>query len=369
MRLCSVTPSRPSTTRFARCATTSSPARLRRTPSAGKRKASCRQIWLDAGKHGLLGFDVPEEYGGAGISDFRYNAILAEEIANTGTVGVGFTLQNDVVAPYLVKLTNDEQKARWLPGFASGEIITAIAMTEPGAGSDLQGVATTARRDGDHYVVNGSKTFITNGILSDLVVVVVKTDPSAGHKGMSLLAVERGMAGFERGRNLDKAGMKSQDTAELFFNDVRVPATNLIGEEGRGFYHLMMSLPQERLSIGVPRCRCRAGARADDGVLPGTQGIRYVDRQLPEHPLRARRDADRARVARAYIDQCILALNDGKLTDEAAGAKYWTTDLQGKVVDQCVQLHGGYGFMSEYEVSRLGATHGSSASTAVPTRS
>jgi alkylation response protein AidB-like acyl-CoA dehydrogenase len=314
-----------------------------------------RQIWLEAGKHGLLGFDVPEEFGGAGISDFRYNAILAEEIANTGTVGVGFTLQNDVVAPYLIKLTNDEQKARWLPGFASGEIITAIAMTEPGAGSDLQGVATTARREGDHYIVNGSKTFITNGILSDLVIVVAKTDPSAGHKGMSLLVVERGMAGFERGRNLDKAGMKSQDTAELFFNDVRVPASNLIGEEGRGFYHLMMSLPQERLSIavaavaGAERALALTTAYCKDrkafgNTIGSFQNTRFALAEMQTE----------LRVARTYVDQCILALNDGKLSaDEAAGAKYWTTDLQGKVVDQCVQLHGGYGFMTEYEVSRL----------------
>jgi alkylation response protein AidB-like acyl-CoA dehydrogenase len=314
-----------------------------------------RQIWLEAGKHGLLGFDVPEEYGGPGISDFRYNAIVAEEIANTGTVGVGFTLQNDVVAPYLIKLTNDEQKARWLPGFASGEIITAIAMTEPGAGSDLRGVATTARRDGDHYVLNGSKTFITNGILSDLVIVVAKTDPSAGHKGMSLLVVERGMAGFERGRNLDKAGMKSQDTAELFFNDVRVPAANLIGEEGRGFYHLMMSLPQERLSIAVAavagaeraleltKAYCRE-RKAFGTSIGSFQNTRFALAEMQTE----------LRVARTYIDQCILALNDGKLTpDEASGAKYWATDLQGKVVDQCVQLHGGYGFMTEYEVSRL----------------
>ena len=283
-----------------------------------------RQIWLEAGKHGLLGFDVPEEYGGAGISDFRYNAILAEEIANTGTVGVGFTLQNDVVAPYLIKLTNDEQKARWLPGFASGEIITAIAMTEPGAGSDLQGVATTARRDGDHYVVNGSKTFITNGILSDLVIVVAKTDPSAGHKGMSLLAVERGMPGFERGRNLDKAGMKSQDTAELFFNDVRVPAANLIGEEGRGFYHLMMSLPQERLSIavaavaGAERALALTIAYCKDRKAFGTpigsfQNTRFVARRdadratgraqlhRPVHPRAQRRQAHRGRGIRRQV--------------------------------------------------------------------
>ncbi|MFP5220355.1 MAG: acyl-CoA dehydrogenase family protein, partial [Actinomycetes bacterium] len=210
-----------------------------------------RSVWVEAGKQGLLGTDVPEQYGGGGVRDFRYNCVVTEELTRAGASGVGFTLHNDVVAPYLLDLTTDEQKARWLPGFTSGETITAIAMSEPGAGSDLQGLKTTARRVGDDWVLNGSKTFITNGILSDLVIVVARTDPEKGAHGFSLLVVERGMKGFERGRNLEKVGMKAQDTAELFFDDVRVPAANLLGREGGGFVHLMEKLPQERLSIAV----------------------------------------------------------------------------------------------------------------------
>jgi len=215
-----------------------------------------REVWLAAGKAGLLGTDVPEEFGGGGVDDFRYNAIIDEELVRAGASGIGFPLQNDVVAPYLLRLANDEQKRRWLPGFCSGEIITAIAMTEPGTGSDLQGIQTTAVRDGSDYIVNGSKTFITNGILSDLVIVVAKTDPDAGSKGFSLIVVERDMPGFERGRRLKKVGMKAQDTAELFFSDVRVPAANVLGEVGQGFIYLMQNLPQERLSIAVG---CTAG--------------------------------------------------------------------------------------------------------------
>jgi alkylation response protein AidB-like acyl-CoA dehydrogenase len=314
-------------------------------------------IWPKAGAAGLLGYEVPEEYGGAGIRDFRYNAILAEEIAATGSVGMGFTLHNDIVAPYLMTLATDEQKARWLPGFVTGEIVTAIAMTEPSTGSDLQAVRTTAVPDpnGDGWIVNGSKTFITNGILSDLVVTAVKTDPAAGGRGMSLLAIERGMPGFERGRNLAKAGQHSQDTAELFFTDVKVPRANLLGEEGHGFGYLMQNLPQERLSIAV------AAVAGMERALDLT--LAYVkERTAFGHPIgtfQASRFTvaemlTKTRAARTYIDQCILALNAGELTaDEAAGAKYWTTDLLGEITDEAVQLHGGYGFMDEYEISRL----------------
>src|SRR5689334_10768896 len=210
-----------------------------------------REVWLEAGKQGLLGTDVPEQYGGGGVKDFRYNSVISEEVVRVGGSGVGFMLHNDVVAPYLLKLATDEQKDRWLPGFCSGELITAIAMTEPGTGSDLQGIATSARRDGDDWVLSGSKTFITNGINSDLVIVVAQTDASAGARGFSLFVVERGMKGFERGRNLDKVGMKAQDASEVFFDDVRVPGTNLLGTEGAGFLHLMDCLPQERLSVAV----------------------------------------------------------------------------------------------------------------------
>jgi alkylation response protein AidB-like acyl-CoA dehydrogenase len=316
-----------------------------------------RFIWKQAGAAGLLGFEVPEEFGGAGVRDFRYNAILGEEIVATGSVGVGFTLHNDICAPYLLSLCNDEQKARWLPGFVSGEIITAIAMTEPSTGSDLQGIRTTARPadDGDGWVLNGSKTFITNGIHSDLVIVAAKTDPEAGHRGMSLLAVERGMPGFERGRNLAKAGQHAQDTAELFFSDVRVPRANLLGQEGSGFRYLMENLPQERLSIAVSAVASMERAieltvayareRTAFGKPVGTfQASRFAIAEM----------VTKTRAARSYVDQCMLALNAGELTaDEAAGVKYWTTDVQAEVVDAAVQLHGGYGFMDEYEVSRL----------------
>jgi alkylation response protein AidB-like acyl-CoA dehydrogenase len=210
-----------------------------------------RELWERAGALGLLGFAMPEEYGGGGVDDFRFNAVLGEELTRVGATGVGFRVHNDILAGYLGALTTAEQKARWLPGYCDGSLISAIAMSEPGAGSDLQGIATTARRDGDSFLLNGQKTFISNGINADLIVVVAKTDPASGHRGISLLVVERGMAGFERGRNLDKIGLKAQDTAELFFADVRVPVDNLLGDEGSGFAALMRNLPQERLAIAV----------------------------------------------------------------------------------------------------------------------
>ncbi|MFI6501913.1 acyl-CoA dehydrogenase family protein [Nonomuraea typhae] len=314
-----------------------------------------REVWKKAGEIGMFGFAVPEEYGGAGITDFRYNAIITEEIIRTGASGLGWGLHNDVVAPYLVELTDDEQKQRWLPGFVSGELITAIAMTEPGAGSDLQGIRTTAIRDGDHYVVNGQKTFITNGINSDLVVVVAKTDPSEGARGTTLLVVERGMDGFTRGRNLEKVGLKAQDTAELFFENVRVPVANRLGAaEGEGFFQLMNNLPQERLSIAV------VAVGAAEAVLEMTieycknrqafgrtigkfQNTRFVLAEL----------ATEVEIARHYVDKCIVALNKKELSVvDAAKAKWWTTELQNKVIDRCLQLHGGYGYMMEYPVAK-----------------
>ncbi|GIH91317.1 acyl-CoA dehydrogenase family protein [Planobispora siamensis] len=314
-----------------------------------------REVWKKAGETGMFGFGVPEEFGGAGITDFRYNAVIVEEIIRIGASGLGFSLHNDVMAPYFVDMTDDGQKARWLPGFASGELITAVAMTEPGAGSDLQGVRTTARREGDHYILNGQKTFITNGINSDLVVVVAKTDPDEGARGISLLVVERGMEGFTRGRNLEKIGMKAQDTAELFFEDVRVPAANLLGgQEGRGFFQLMTNLPQERLSIAV------AAVAAAETVLAATvdycksrkafgrnigsfQNTRFVLAELDTE----------VEIARHYVDKCIRALNAEQLSVvDAAKAKWWTTELQTKVIDRCLQLHGGYGYMMEYPVAK-----------------
>ncbi|MFC4013336.1 acyl-CoA dehydrogenase family protein [Nonomuraea purpurea] len=314
-----------------------------------------REVWKKAGEMGMFGFSVPEEYGGSGVTDFRYNTVIVEEIIRHSATGLGFSLHNDVMAPYVVELTDDEQKRRWLPGFAAGELITAIAMSEPGAGSDLQGIRTTAVRDGDHYVVNGQKTFITNGINADLVVVVAKTDPDAGAKGTTLLVVERGMEGFGRGRNLDKIGMKAQDTAELFFDNVRVPVANRLGsKDGEGFVQLMNNLPQERLSIAVGAVAaaeavleqtieyCK-GRQAFGRSIGSFQNTRFVLAEL----------ATETEIARHYVDKCILALNAGELSAvDAAKAKWWTTELQTKVIDRCLQLHGGYGYMMEYPVAK-----------------
>ena len=313
-----------------------------------------RGVWLEGGKQGLLGMDVPEQYGGGGVRDFRYNCVVSEELTRAGASGVGFTLHNDVMAPYLLDLTTEEQKARWLPGFVTGELITAIAMSEPGAGSDLQGLRTTARRDGDDWVLNGSKTFITNGILSDLVLVVARTDPEAGAHGFSLLMVERGMAGFERGRNLDKVGMKAQDTAELFFDDVRVPGRNLVGKEGGGFIHLMEKLPQERLSIAVVAV---AAARyvldlTVEYCKSRTAFGRPVGSFQHNRFLLAEMETE-VSIAETFLEKAVLEHNAGRFTvQDAAMAKWWTTELQKRVVDSCVQLHGGYGYMLEYPVAK-----------------
>jgi alkylation response protein AidB-like acyl-CoA dehydrogenase len=314
-----------------------------------------REVWLSGGEQGLLGFDVDERFGGGGVRDFRYNAVLDEEVTRVGASGLGFGLHNDVVAPYLRDLATEEQAQRWLPGFCRGELITAIAMTEPGTGSDLQSIRTTARRDGDSWVLNGAKTFITNGINADLVIVVARTDPEApGARGTSLLVVERGMPGFTRGRNLEKVGLKAQDTAELFFDDVRVPAENLLGTENRGFAHLMENLPQERLSIAVgavaacetvlAQTREYVTSRTAFGRPVGSfQHSRFVLAELHTETT----------VARTFVDECIRQLGAGELTAvDAAMAKYWTTELQNKVADRCLQLHGGYGYMDEYPVSK-----------------
>ena len=313
-----------------------------------------RELWLKAGEAGLLCFDVAEEYGGAGIDDFRFNVVLSEEQTRAGASGPGFSVHTDIIVPYLSALATDEQKRRWLPGCVSGEIITAIAMTEPGAGSDLQGVRTTAIDQGDHYLVNGAKTFISNGINAALVIVVARTDPDAGHKGISLIVVERGMEGFERGRNLEKVGLHAQDTAELSFTDVRVPKENLLGEEGQGFLYLMMNLPQERLIIGaqavsaveyvVQLCLDYAKTREAFGRPIGTfQHNRFLIAEM----------ATEAKVARAFLEQSLREHLDGKL--DAVGAamiKWWATELQNKIVNQGVQLHGGYGYMLEYPIAK-----------------
>ncbi|NUS45867.1 MAG: acyl-CoA dehydrogenase [Mycobacteriaceae bacterium] len=313
-----------------------------------------REVWIEAGKQGFLGMAVPEEYGGGGVEDFRYNAVIGEEIVRGGYSGLGFTLHNDIVTPYLTSLATDEQKQRWLPGFCSGELITAIAMTEPGTGSDLQGIKTRAVRDGDDWILNGAKTFITNGINADLVIVVAQTDPDAGARGFSLFGVERGMSGFERGRNLDKIGMKAQDTAELSFADVRVPSANLLGEQGMGFIYLMQNLPQERMSIAV------GAAGAMESCLEMT--MQYVrDRKAFGRPIGALQNtrfvlaelATETTAMRVFIDRCIELLNAGALTvQEAAMAKWWSTESQLRLIDRCLQLHGGYGYMREYPIAK-----------------
>ncbi len=313
-----------------------------------------RELWLKAGEAGLLCFDVPEEYGGPGIDDFRFNVIVSEEQTRAGANGPGFSVHTDIIVPYLTSLGTEEQKQRWLPGCVSGELITAIAMTEPGAGSDLQGIRTTAVDQGDHYVLNGSKTFISNGINADLVIVVARTDPDAGHKGISLLVVERGMAGFERGRNLDKIGLHAQDTSELSFTDVRVPKENLLGPEGSGFVSLMMNLPQERLIIA-----CQAAAACDSIVemcldyAKNRQAFGKPIGKFQHNRFLLAEMHTEATITRTFVDDCVKKHVAGKLDAVGASqAKYWATELQNKLVNQAVQLHGGYGYMMEYPVAR-----------------
>jgi alkylation response protein AidB-like acyl-CoA dehydrogenase len=316
-----------------------------------------REVFAAAGRSGFLGMDVPEELGGGGVADFRFNTVIAEETMRAGAAGagLGISLHNDICLPYFLAYCDDEQRKRWLPGIASGELITAIAMTEPGIGSDLASMSTTARRDGDEYVVNGSKTFITNGINADLVITAVKTDPSQRHKGMSLLVLERGMPGFERGRNLDKIGQHAQDTAELSFTDVRVPRANLLGpDEGQGFTQLVTNLPQERLSIAI------SGVAAARTALEQT--LAYVkERKAFGQPIGSFQNskfvlaelATEIDIAEHYVDDCVRALNAGELTAvDASKAKWWCTELQGRTVDRCLQLHGGYGYMNEYPIAR-----------------
>jgi alkylation response protein AidB-like acyl-CoA dehydrogenase len=314
-----------------------------------------REVWTSGGAQGLLGMDVDERYGGGGVRDFRYNAVVDEELARIGASGVGFPLHNDVTGPYLRDLATPEQAQRWLPGFCSGELITAIAMTEPGTGSDLQAITTTARRDGSDWALSGAKTFITNGINADLVIVVARTDPDApGSRGTSLLVVERGMPGFTRGRNLEKVGLKAQDTAELFFDEVRVPAENLLGTENGGFGHLMDNLPQERLSIAVTAVASAETVLAQtlEYVTSRTAFGRPVGNFQNSRFVLAELHTETT-IARTFVDECVRRLNAGELSAvDAAMAKYWTSELQNRVADRCLQLHGGYGYMDEYPVSR-----------------
>ena len=314
-----------------------------------------RELFQVAGRSGFLGVAVPEEYGGGGVTDFRFNQAMNEQMAFAGVTGagLGLTLHNDTCLPYFLTYATDQQRRRWLPGIVSGELITAVAMTEPGAGSDLSGIRTSAVRDGGEYIVNGSKTFITNGINADLVITAVRTGPDR-HRGLSLLILERGMPGFERGRNLQKVGMHSQDTAELSFTEVRVPLANLLGEENQGFFQLVAKLPQERMSIAVAGvAEARAAfentlryvqeRRAFGQSIGSFQNSRFVLAEI----------ATEIDVAQTFVDRCVDDLNTGELSaEDAAKAKWWTTELQGRVVDRCVQLHGGYGYMLEYPVAR-----------------
>lgn len=319
-----------------------------------KDKIVDRGVWLEAGKQGFLGMAMPEEYGGGENPDFRYNAIIDEENVARRFTGLGFTLHNDISMPYLLRLATAEQRERWFRGFCTGELITAIAMTEPGTGSDLQGIRTRAVRHGDHYILNGAKTFITNGIHSDLVIVVAQTDPDKGALGFSLLVVERGMPGFERGRHLDKIGLDAQDTAELSFTDVLVPVENLLGEEGQGFIYLMQNLPQERLSIAV------SAAAAMEAVL--AQTLQYVkERKAFGKPVGAFQNSrfllaelsTEATAVRIMVDEFMkLHLEERLTAEQAAMLKWYSTEQQVKLIDRCLQLHGGYGYMREYPVAR-----------------
>jgi alkylation response protein AidB-like acyl-CoA dehydrogenase len=318
-------------------------------------KSIDRDIWVEAGKQGFLGLDIPEEYGGAGAEDYRFNAVFAEEISRfNAAVASCFGIHADVCPPYIVDLGTDEQKQRWLPGMASGEKICAIAMTEPGGGSDLAALRTTAVRDGDEWVINGSKTFITNGYQADYVIVATRTDPAKGAKGITLFMVETGMEGFTRGRKLDKVGQEESDTAELFFENVRVSDEQRIGPEGMGFIAMMQRLPQERVGAAVSNV---AHAKA---ILEET--IQYAkDRKAFGQPIGAFQHnkfkiaelVTSIEVAEAYVDDCVAAHAEGTLTAvDAAKAKWWSAQVQNDVLDECVQLHGGYGFMNEYRVAR-----------------
>ena len=308
------------------------------------------------GHDGFLGMAVPERYGGLGQPDFRFNVIISEELQRANVIGSGtcITLHNDIVLPYFLNATSEEQRQRWLPGMVTGQLMGAISMSEPGAGSDLAAIRTSATRDGGHYVVNGSKTFVTNGLNSDIIVVAVKTDPSQRHKGMSLLVVEEPTPGLQRGRKLDKIGQRSQDTAELFFTDARVPAENLLGAEGAGFTLLMRNLVQERLSMAV---NAIAGARevlrwtldycrqrtAFGGPLTDLQFVRFEFAEM----------TTATEIGQVYVDHLVRRLDRGEVTaEDAAKAKYWMTELQQDVINRCLQLHGGYGYMREFPVAR-----------------
>ncbi len=314
-----------------------------------------RDVWIEAGKQGLLGLEIPESYGGSEAGDYRFNAVLGEEMARvSASVSSCLGIHGDVVAPYLRDLCTEEQKQRWLPGFCTGEIVTAIAMTEPSGGSDLAALKTHAVLDGDTWILNGSKTFITNGYSADLVVVAARTSPGKGSKGITLFGVETGMAGFARGRKLDKVGQTESDTAELFFTDVRVPDTNRIGEVDRGFIHMMERLPQERLGAAVSNV-AHAAAILEE-TLDYTKQRKAFGQSIgsfQHNKFLLAELVTQIDVAQAFVDQAVMAFVDGELTAvDAAKVKWWSAQVQNDVLDACVQLYGGYGYMNEYRVAR-----------------
>ncbi len=328
------------------------------TPNAEKyiqEKSLPREFWLEAGAQGMLGLAIPEEYGGAGADDFRFNAVLTEEMAKVGAwMPTCVGIHADITAPYIVELGTEEQKQRWLPGVASGEILLGIGMTEPSGGSDLAALKTTAVRDGDEWIINGSKTFITNGFSGDLIITAARTDPEKGPKGITLFGIEATKEGFSRGRKLDKVGMEESDTSELFFENVRVTDAEIIGELNMGFVHMMQKLPQERIACAI------ANTHHAKQILAET--IQYAkDRQAFGQSIGRFQHikfllaelVTAVEVCEAYMDKCVAAHADGQLSAvEAAKAKWWSSDMQNEVIDHCVQIHGGYGFMNEYRVAR-----------------
>jgi acyl-CoA dehydrogenase len=312
-----------------------------------------REVWRKAGAAGLLLTNIPEEFGGGG-ADFLTSAIMIEEMMRHVFTGPGFRLHSDIAAPYILNFGSEDLKRAWLPRMAKGEVIAALAMTEPGAGSDVQGIRTTAIRDGNHYVINGQKTFITNGQLADLIIVACKTDPNAGAKGVSLILVEGDREGFSRGRNLEKIGLKAQDTSELFFDNVRVPCTNLLGEEGRGFAAMMTELPRERLLVAISAVAVMEAAY--EWTLAYTRERKAFGRPIAEFQNSRFKLAEvktEITVARVFLDDCLQRFRRGEFdVPRAAMAKWWLTELQGRIVDTCLQLHGGYGYMWEYPIAR-----------------
>ncbi|MBV37958.1 MAG: acyl-CoA dehydrogenase [Rhodospirillaceae bacterium] len=315
-----------------------------------------RDAWLKAGELGLLCASMPEEYGGGGV-ERTHSVILLEELARAGATGPGFGLHSEIVAPYINRYGSEEQKRKFLPKMAKGEMIGAIAMTEPGTGSDLQGVRTTALKDGNELVINGSKTFITNGEMSDVVIVVAKTDPEAGAKGISLVLVEAEQEGFRKGRNLEKIGLKAQDTSELFFDDVRVPMTNLLGEEGKGFVYLMQELAWERLQLSISAvANTEAAVEWTIDYTKQREAFGQPIHDFQNTRFKLAEAKTQATVARTFVDKLIALMLEDKLDAEtAAMAKWWTSDTQCRVIDECLQLHGGYGYMWEFPIARAWA--------------